>query len=66
MPIDAQVLSIQVQNGIPTMWAKVETNNPKAIRTFLVFGTGREINPVFDYVHIVTIQLDGFVWHVFE
>jgi hypothetical protein len=66
MPIHSDILSIQLQNGIPTMWAKVDTSLQRVKRIFVVFGTGHEINSLFDYRHIGTIQLDGFVWHIFE
>ena len=66
MPIHSDILAIQLQNGIPTMWAKVDTSLQKVKRIFVVFGTGHEISSVFDYRHIGTIQLNGFVWHIFE
>jgi hypothetical protein len=66
MPIHSDILSVQLQNGTPTIWAKVDTSLQMVKRIFLVFGTGHEINPMFDYRHIGTIQLNGFVWHIFE
>jgi hypothetical protein len=48
MPIESQILSVQVQNGMPTIWAKVNTESNKEIRTFWVFGTGHEINHLLD------------------
>lgn len=66
MPIHSDILSIQLQNGIPTMWAKVDTSLQMVKRIFVVFGTGHEINSVFDYRYIGTLQHEGFVWHIFE
>ena len=66
MPIHSDILSIQLQNNKPTMWAKVDTSLQKVKRIFVVFGTGHEINSLFDYRHIGTIQMNGFVWHIFE
>lgn len=66
MPIHSDILSVQVQHGVPTMWAKVDTSLQMVRRVFVVFGTGQEINSVFDYRHIGTIQHRGCVWHIFE
>lgn len=67
MPERAKILSVQVQDGKPTIWAMVETDWKREIRTFKVFGTGYQLNGLaFFYTHIATIQLDGFVWHIFE
>jgi hypothetical protein len=67
MPEGARVLSVQVQNGIPTLWAMVETDWKKEKRKFRVYGTGHALNGLdFMRTHIGTIQLNGFVWHIFE
>jgi hypothetical protein len=66
MPIHSDILSVQLQGNTPTMWAKVDTSLDLVKRIFLVFGTGHEINSIFDYRHIGTIQHNGFVWHIFE
>jgi hypothetical protein len=66
MPIHSDILSIQLQDGKPTMWAKVDTSLQMVKRIFVVFGTGHEISSVFDYRHIGTIQYKGGVWHIFE
>lgn len=65
MPIGSEILSIQIQDGKPTMWARVNTDMQKAKRIFLVYGTGHEMNPKFVYAHIATIQFNGSVWHIF-
>jgi hypothetical protein len=66
MPIHSDILSIQLQNNKPTMWAKIDTSLQMAKRIFLVFGTGHEMSSVFDYRHIGTLQVNGHVWHIFE
>jgi hypothetical protein len=67
MPERARVLSVQVQNGIPTLWAMVETDWKKEERKFKVYGTGHELNGLDLFrTHIGTIQLNGLVWHIFE
>lgn len=67
MPRDAEVISLQIQNGAPYLWAVVETNNPTIERVFKTFCTGE---PIVDFdglkSFIGTYQLNGYVFHVFE
>jgi hypothetical protein len=67
MPIGAKVLCVQVQNGLPCIWAEVNTEVPKENRWFSVYGTGAEL-AAFDHTYIGTFQLrDGqLVFHVYE
>lgn len=66
MPEGAQVLTVQLQGGIPSLWAMVEPSAPQEERRFAVIGTGNPIGEVGDY--IATIQLHGgeLVFHVFH
>lgn len=71
VPEGTEILSIAVQNGEICIWEKVPSNffwSPEAMfeeRLIDIFGTG---NPMEDYEgrFIGTVQLNGFVWHVFE
>lgn len=67
MPAGALVLSVQVQNGQPCMWAQVHEG--MALRTyhFRAFGTGHPI-PDEPLQFMGTIQTHGgmLVFHVFE
>ena len=65
MPLDAKILTIQTQDGEPTIWALVNPNNELEIRNFRIVGTG---NPFDDtnYTYIGTFQDGPFVWHLFE
>ena len=62
-----RILDVQVQNGIPCMWALVDDEKPVRNRKFRMFGTG---HPVTDSVRnfIGTFQLPelGLVFHLFE
>lgn len=66
MPRCADVLSAQVQNGVICVWAFImydgEMIEP---RPFDIIGTG---NPVPEDTgrFVDTIQMDGYVWHIFE
>lgn len=63
----ANVLSVQVQDGRPTMWAMVETNYSLEKKSFRIYGTGHELDLfATEGRYIGTIQHNGFVWHIFE
>lgn len=68
MPACAEILSIQVQNGIPCMWAIVSPDASKETRTFATYGTGHEYPPATELkqTFIGTYQLPYLVYHVFE
>jgi hypothetical protein len=65
MPMEAKVLTVQIQNGQPTIWAQVNPQNESETRHFTIVGTG---NPFDDTNHkyIGTFQDSPFVWHLFE
>lgn len=65
MPLDAGVLSCQVQGGRLVLWAMVDTDRPSFPKTIYVFGTGNPV-PEVRMRFIDTVQLNGLVWHVFE
>ena len=65
MPRGAQVLTVQLQNGVPCIWAFVDPDCEQMDeRVFYVFGTGREID-VNDITYVGTYQFYGYVWHLF-
>lgn len=69
MPEGAEILSVQVQDGIPVLWALVDTNKAPMVRNFRVFGTGNPV--VIDQGKtarfVGTIQHEySLVWHIFE
>lgn len=66
MPEGAKVLSLQVQNGAPCLWALVRPEKKVRTRYFRVFGTGHPIELKTSFVFIGTYQLDWLVFHVFE
>lgn len=69
MPKDARVLSVQVQNGRPCLWAAVDQNElTSEERWFRIAGTGHPIQDDVVDGFIGTIQMyDGrLVFHVFE
>lgn len=63
MPKGAEIVSAGLQEGIPTMWGKVDTEAPPELHTFRIIGTGHECP---DSKYITTFQMPPFVWHLFE
>lgn len=70
MPADAQILTVQVQHGVPCLWALVTPDNEPSTRVIEIFGTGHPVNEnmSIERVYIGTFQLrDGaLVFHAFE
>ena len=69
MPRGATVLSVQLQHGMPQVWALVDETAPQEPFTFAAYGTGNPMPEVVDFGRFVgTYQLDdgALVFHVFE
>lgn len=66
LPIGAQLLCVQLQDGEPHLWALVHGRRPKVLRTIVTYGTGEPIPEEGPGRYLGTYQLDGDVWHVFE
>jgi hypothetical protein len=71
MPQGANIISVQVQDGLPTMWARGDTSRPRDSRTFQLVETGKPMLGVFKSTPgtekpLGTVQLGGYVLHLFE
>lgn len=66
MPRHSRLLSFQVQDGTPILWALVRPDMDSVDRDLHVVGTGNPAAHVCMMPHIGTIQRDGFVWHLFD
>jgi len=69
LPSNAQILTVQIQNKIPCLWAVIETTvNYTEGRQICIFGTGNPIVYNDNLIYISTIQLNevALVFHVFE
>lgn len=67
LPIDHQILHVDNQGGVMTMWALVHVG-PDVVtypKKLMIAGTG---NPFPDgrFRHVGSVLIDPFVWHVFE
>lgn len=69
MPKNAKMLTVQVQNDVPCIWALVDPNETKELVKFRIVGTGNEFEDamVMDSRYIGTFQLPlhSLVFHLF-
>ena len=67
MPVGAEILCVQVQNGVACLWASVETTFGLSGVRIYTFGTGHPL-PAAELRYVGTYQLDGgsLVFHVYE
>lgn len=72
LPVNAKILSVQVQNGSLCLWALVDPDLNSETRVFDVIGTGHTIrnreSAIINnlYKHLSTVQIGQLVFHVFE
>ena len=69
MPKDAEILSVQMQNDIPCIWALVNPKNIVKEKVIEIFGTGHEIScDGISRKFIGTFQMSEglLVFHLFE
>ncbi len=67
VPVGAELLTVQIQNGEPCLWARVDTNELVELRKIAIHGTGHEL-PDTTRKYIDTYQMagDSLIFHVFE
>ena len=74
MPQQAQLLSVQIQNGKPVLWALVDPDSRKIDQQFVAVGTGMPIatpDRARDLTFVGTFQFTegietGLVFHLFR
>jgi hypothetical protein len=66
MPEGAEVLDVQAQDGVPTLWAVVDVDAPLVERRFELRGTGHPLGDIGPYVGTFQLLGGGFVGHLFE
>lgn len=61
---NAKPLCVQLQDGVPTLWAQVDTGATRSVRVVERIGTGWPI-PRLDntYRYLGTVQTGPLVWH---
>lgn len=67
---NGQILTVQMQEGRPCIWARVNTDDPEVLhekRTILTYGTGHPIEQKnIRYIGTYQVHARGLVFHVFE
>lgn len=68
MPKNAEILCVQMQDGWPCIWAKVNPLESTTLRNFEVYETGHPIQEDKNRKYIGTYQQSSglFVFHLFE
>lgn len=68
LPLNAEILTAQMQSGTLCLWAKVEEGNTSMEeRTIEVFGTGHPMsNNARRYIGTAQMHGGSLIWHVFE
>lgn len=66
LPLDAEILNVQVQHGKPCLWAKVIPSLVPETRVIFMYGTGHPIyEPILKYISTFQIANGNLVFHVF-
>lgn len=66
MPEGAEICTFELQAGVPCVWAIVESEAPKQVRRFAIFGTGHALPAETEGCYVGSAQDGPFVWHLFE
>ncbi|HLE86824.1 MAG TPA: hypothetical protein VI727_04105 [Candidatus Brocadiaceae bacterium] len=68
IPIEAEILDVQMQYGSPQLWAVVTPELQKETRHIRIHGTGHRVSTVDNLKYISTFQMEGgsLVFHAFE
>ena len=68
MPDGANLLTVQVQHGIPQLWALVDEKAPIIHRTIATYGTGNPLPDGYLGEYVGTYQIHGglLAFHVFD
>jgi hypothetical protein len=64
MPKGAKLLSIQLQDGVPAIWALCDPSSPSVARRIKAYGTGDDVAPSLPFV--ATLQIGLAVLHYFD
>ena len=67
MPQRARLLSVDVQRGVPRLWAEVDQKAPLEKRRIWVMGTGNPLpkDLTFDFIGTLLLHDGELVLHVF-
>ena len=66
LPVAAKILAVQVQRGVPRLWALVDPGAPEENRRIAIRGTGHPIDMAGEYIGTFQVEGGALVFHVFE
>lgn len=68
MPEGGEILDVQVQRGVPSIWALVNDSEKVVERKFRLVGTGHPIITECPMIYVGTFQIEGgnLVFHLFD
>ena len=67
LPKDAEILTVQMQYGIPCLWALVDPTAQQEFRLFRLLEIGHPGETLnLDYIGTVQQAEGQLIWHVFE
>ena len=67
MPFRTEILSFQLQNGVPTIWVLVDPTRELVSRRFRLAGTGHDIvEGGLKYIGTIKMAYDKQIYHLFE
>lgn len=67
LPFATNILTAQVQNGVICLWAVGDQDDERKVsRVIRIVGTGHRFDDADRCHYIGTVQIDSFVWHIFE
>lgn len=64
LPRDFEVVLVECQEGVPCLWARIDTSKPLYNTKFLLTGTGHPVPRSF--AHVASFQHGPFVWHMWR
>lgn len=66
LPVGAQLLTVQMQQGMLCLWALVDPEAPKRAYTLHCRGTGHRIGPeVGRYINTIQVEGGALIFHYF-
>jgi hypothetical protein len=67
MAAEAEILTLQMQHGVPCIWFRCYPRDPLVTRRFVMIGTGWNFSVIPNpHKYIGTVQDGSLVWHFFE
>jgi len=66
LPRGAKVLTAQIQNETPVLWAEVDPAARTELRPFYIVNTGQPLDFKFGRYIATFASSNGIVWHLYE